>query len=205
MYKILGRLGGSGPLVAEVFRMMGIDAMYDPVNKPSDNDVSVLVTYQYDMYAWVMTSRHVEFTMHQYNLGDREPFDAWIQHYVGPGNPTTLEEISITDWATHVVESYKFIGMTTTQLNGVYENLELICQDSKCAKHELPLELIVDNTAEAINVIEKITNMTMSSKTKDYFLSEVSKQKELLLPWMTEYYKQKEKSTDSYLWLKRLT
>jgi hypothetical protein len=36
-------------------------------------------------------------------------------------------------------------------------------------------------------------------------LSELNKQKTLLSPWMEEYARAKEKSTDSYLWLKRLT
>ena len=204
MYKILGRLGGSGTLVAEVLRMMGLDAMYDPVDKPKDNDVAILVTYQYDMFAWVMTSRHVEDTIHQYNLGNEERFNQWIQHYVGPGDPNTLEEISMSDWAEHVVQSYKHIGMYAP-LNGIFEDLELICFDSKCAKYELPLELIIDDTEQAINVIEKITGKSMDSKTKEFFLSELSKQRLLLTPWMTEYYKAKEKSSDSYLWLKRLT
>jgi hypothetical protein len=203
-YKILGRLGGSGPFIATVLQKMGLDAQYDPVNKPGDNDVAILVTYQYDMFAWVMTSRHVEDTLYQYNLGNRERFNAWIQHYVGPGDPQTLEEISMSDWAEHVVQSYKHIGMYAP-LNGIFEDLELICEDSLCAKHDLPLELIVDKPEEAIRVIEKITEKTMDSNTKDFFLSELNKQKTLLSPWMEEYARAKEKSTDSYLWLKRLT
>jgi hypothetical protein len=202
MYKILGRLGGSGPLIAETVRMMGLSSQYDPVNKPKDNDEAILVTYQYEMFAWVMTSRHVEDTVHYYNLGKTERFDEWIKHYVGPGDPTTPEEISMSDWATHVVESYKHIGMYAP-LNGIFEDLELICGDSKCAKHELPLELIVNHTEEAINVIQNITYTPMDNKTKEFFISEVSKQKVLLSPWMDEYYSAKENSTDSYLWLKK--
>jgi hypothetical protein len=88
-------------------------------------------------------------------------------------------------------------------LNGIYEELELICQDSKCKRYDLPLELIVDNTNQAIIRIEEITEKIMDQQTKNFFLNEIEKQKVLLSPWMGEYYKAKEKSTDSYLWLKK--
>jgi hypothetical protein len=67
----------------------------------------------------------------------------------------------------------------------------------------LPLELIVDHTNQAIIRIEEITEKIMDQPIKDFFLSEIGKQKILLSPWMYEYYKAKEKSTDSYLWLKK--
>jgi hypothetical protein len=121
---------------------------------------------------------------------------------VGPGKPSNPDDVSMSDWADHVVNSYKHIGMFAP-LNGVYEDLELRCQNSKCIRHELPLELIVNNPNEAILKIEEITEKTMDQSIKDFFLFEVEKQKVLLSPWMDEYYKAKEKSTDSYLWLKK--
>jgi hypothetical protein len=108
----------------------------------------------------------------------------------------------MSDWAEHVVNSYKHIGMFAP-LNGIYEDLELYCKNSKCIRHELPLELIVDSPNQAIIRIEEITEKIMDQQIKNFFLTEIEKQKVLLSPWMDEYYKAKEKSTDSYLWLKK--
>jgi hypothetical protein len=201
-YHILGRLGGSRPLISSVFNMMGYKSYYGSLDKPNDDDISILITYQYDMFAWVMTSRYVEDILYNYNLGNKENFNHWLTHYVGPGTPLTPNDISMGDWAEHVVRSYRHIGMFAP-LNGIYEELELICQDSKCKCYDLPLELIVDHTNQAIIRIEEITEKIMDQPIKDFFLSEIGKQKILLSPWMDEYYKAKEKSTDSYLWLKK--
>jgi len=201
-YYILGRLGGSAPFISTVFKMMGYDSHYGFTTKPNDDDIAILVTYQYDMFAWVMTSRYVEIILHDYNLGNKENFNHWLSHYVGPGKPTNPDDISMNDWAEHVVNSYKHIGMFAP-LNGIYEDLELRCQDSKCKRYELPLELIVTNPNEAILKIENIVGNRMNQQIKDFFLTEIDKQKVLLSPWMDEYYKAKEKSTDSYLWLKK--
>jgi len=201
-YYILGRLGGSAPFISTVFKMMGYDSHYGFTTKPNDDDIAILVTYQYDMFAWVMTSRYVEIILHDYNLGNKENFNHWLMHYVGPGKPSTPNDISMSDWAEHVVNSYKHIGMFAP-LNGIYEDLELHCKDSKCIRHELPLELIVDSTNQAILKIEEIAKKSMDQRIKSFFLNEIDKQKVLLLPWMDEYYKAKEKSTDSYLWFKK--
>jgi len=198
-YHILGRLGGSRPLVSTIFNMMGYNSYYGSLDKPNDNDIAILITYQYDMFAWVMTSRYVDDILYNYNLGNKENFNHWLTHYVGPGTPSTPNDISMRDWAEHVVNSYRHIGMNAP-LNGIYEELELVCQDSKCERYELPLELIVNDTHMAITKIENIAKKTMDQPIKDFFLSEVEKQKILLSPWMDEYYKAKEKSTNSYLW-----
>jgi len=201
-YHILGRLGGSRPLVSTIFNMMGYNSYYGSLDKPNDNDTAILITYQYDMFAWVMTSRYVEDILYNYNLGNKENFNHWLTHYVGPGTPSTPDDISMSDWAAHVVNSYKHIGMFAP-LNGIYEDLELYCKDSKCMRHELPLELIVDSPNQAIIRIEEITEKVMDQQIKNFFLKEVEKQKILLSPWMDDYYKAKEKSTDSYLWLNK--
>lgn len=200
-YHILGRLGGSRPLLSTVFNMMGYSSYYGFLNKPNDDDIAILITYQYDMFAWVMTSRYVEDILYNYNLGNRQNFNEWLPHYVGPGTPLTPEDISMSDWAEHVVRSYKHIGMFAP-LNGTYEELELICQDSNCKRYNLPLELILNNPQQAILEIENIAEKTMDDTVKNFFLTEIEKQKILLSPWMAEYHKAKEKSTDSYLWLK---
>lgn len=181
--------------------MMGYTSYYSFL-KPNDDDIAILITYQYDMFAWVMTSRYVEDVLYNYNLGNKENFNYFLNHYIGPGTPSTPNDISMNDWAEHVVRSYKHIGMFAP-LNGTYEELELICQDSKCKRYELPLELIVDNPNQSILKIEEITEKTMDQQTKNFFFNETEKQKVLLSPWMDQYYKAKEKSTDSYLWLKK--
>ena len=198
-YHILGRLGGGAPLISSVFNMMGYSSYHGSFNKPDDSDTAILITYQYDMFAWVMTARYVEDILYNYNLGNKENFNHWLTHYVGPGKPSTPEDISMSDWTDHVVQSYRHIGINAP-LNGVYEELELICQDSKCKRYDLPVELILNNPNQAIIRIEKIAEKTMDDRIKNFFLSEVEKQKELLSPWMDEYYKAKEKSTGSYVW-----
>lgn len=199
-YYLYGISGGSLPLVSTIFNMMGYK--YGSLAKPNNDDIAILVTYQYDMFAWVMTSRYIENIVYNYNLGNKEIFNHWLTHYLGPGDPSTPSDVSMSDWAEHVVNSYKHIGMFAP-LNGVYEELELLCQDSKCERYELPLELIVNDTNSAIQRIEQITEKTMDEEIKNFFLREISDQKILLSPWMDEYYKAKEKSTDSYLWLKK--
>ena len=181
--------------------MIGYTSYYGFL-KPNDDDIAILITYQYDMFAWVMTSRYIEDILYNYNLGNKENFNHFLTYYVGPGRPLIPDDISMSDWAEHVVRSYKHIGMFAP-LNGAYEELGLICQDSKCKRYDLPLELILNNPNQAIIRIEEIAEKTMDQSIKDFFLYEIEKQKVLLTPWMDEYYKAKEKSTDSYLWLKK--
>jgi len=40
-YYILGRLGGSAPLISTVFKMMGYNSHYGFTTKPNDDDIAI--------------------------------------------------------------------------------------------------------------------------------------------------------------------
>lgn len=194
-YSIITINGASGPVIADIFRKLGLDSKYNNYRQLEDDESAVIISYQHGTFAWVMTSHFLENILKSYNEGDTSMFEAWEEHWIGPDVITSPLEITPETWATHVIRSYEHIGKYAP-LNGLYEEIEKTIENSNVIKrYNIELEKLISDPEIVLEQIGEITDKDVTD-IKGEFLANWTATKEKMKPWMDAIIAENKGKTD---------
>lgn len=164
-YTVVAISGSYGELISDTIRAFGGQSDYSSIGATEGH--AVIITYPWESYEFVMTQHFVLNILGEYNHGNKESFEQWIKSFYNPFDFTNPNDITLEDWALHVIDAYKHIG-TDDPLNGVKSSLVKRLGDG-VPYTEIKLHDIRMDRDKVLETLSKMLDMPITDHVTTFF------------------------------------
>jgi len=179
-YTVVAISGSYGELISETIKMFGCISEYSTLG--ADKGHAILITYPWEYYDHVMTLHFITKIKGEYNNGNKESFQNWIKFFYNPYDFNDPNDITVDDWANHVIDAYKHIGIHDV-MNGVKSSLVKRLTNN-LPYTEIKLHDIITDQRKVLFELAKLLKTRLSVEINDFFHSKFNEYQLLINPYL---------------------